>query len=135
MAHSTADPHCVYTVCATGTSAWDSTLVWAENHLRHLIQPLNASVFVAVTAANWCGPTAAAAAAVAAGRDGATRAALAHEVRLAFRHWHDLHTTFLPPPAGEADEATEARAVALARAGKARERDVGNFGRMIVNWR
>ena len=37
---------------------WAVTKRWVENHLTHVIQPNNASVFMVVSSSNWCGPPA-----------------------------------------------------------------------------
>ena len=79
-----------------GTSAWDSSIAWADNHLRHLIRPNHASVFVVGSAINWCGAPAAAREAVAAGRLDTAQAIFESEVRAAFQNWPDLHVGFMP---------------------------------------
>ena len=117
---------------------WHTTEKWAQNHLKYLIEPNNASVFVVASPSNWCGPPGnARETASATLRD----AAFQDEVRRAFGGWHDVHAALVPHQEGDPlDGATatggvQAVQARLRQANMSDERRYGFITAMMRNWR
>ena len=91
---------------------WQTTQQWAANHLRYLITPNNASVFVVASPSNWCGPPAQAREQVSVAS--ATETLFQAEVRAAFRGWHDLHAALIPQDEGLPQDGAYAAAAVTA---------------------
>ena len=122
----------------SGTSAWSTTLAWAQNHLEHLIRPNAASVFLVASAINWCGASEAAREAIASGQSEQAQALLEADVRAAFQGWPHVHCAFIPSQQDvELDANLTAQTIAAAtgkfKVGVGRARSV--YAHMVVNWR
>ena len=118
-----------------GTEAWESTQEWAANHLRFLVRPLGASVFLAASAINWCGSTEEVREAIRSGHIDAAQEALKREVSTAFQNWRDVHATYVASVADVTDAALGEQAMALSRERGAPCGALRVFNTTIQNWR
>ena len=116
---------------------WKTTLLWAANHLRHLIQPNNASVFIVASPSNWCGPPA-----DARGASKSSAEELFHaEVREAFDGWHDIHTALIPHEEGTPVDGAYAATAMNGLKAQLKSQDIedhkhyGFVTAMMRNWR